>query len=381
MRLNGPGNGLIEVTHPMGEMAMSTVGITVSLVGGFALLVGGAELLVRGASRLAALFGLSSLVIGLTVVAYGTSFPELAVSVQAARDGLPGIAVGNVIGSNIFNVLFILGIASLIIPIIVSLRLIRLDVPIMIGVSVLLYVFSLDGAVGRLEGVVLVAGILSYTTWLIRTGSSENGEMVHRESGGRLKSVMSAILVTIAGFVLLVFGSRLLVDGASAMAAVFGVSDLVIGLTVVAVGTSLPELATSVVAAIRGERDIAVGNIVGSNIFNILSVLGFTSLAAGSGGIPVAADALRFDLPFMIAVAVMCLPIFTGGIINRWNGALFLGYYVFYIWLVVLAAVGSPLAPVLKTALWGVIVPLTAVVLVVSLVWSKRSPRLEKTDG
>jgi cation:H+ antiporter len=351
------------------------------LVAGLVLLVAGAEFLVRGASRLAAALGISPLVIGLTVVAYGTSAPELAVSVMSAHAGQPDIAFGNVVGSNIFNVLFILGICSLISSLRVDAQLIRVDVPIMVGVSLVALVMGLDGRIGRADGVILATGIVTYTVLSIRQ-SRRASKAVEREYaqefGEKPKTRAQLALdvgLVLVGLALLVAGSRWLVHGAVAAAKALGVSELVIGLTIVAAGTSMPEVATSVVAALRKERDIAVGNVVGSNIFNILSVLGFASLLSPSG-IAVSRQAVMFDVPVMIAVAVACLPIFfTGHRIARWEGALFLGYYVFYTFeLVVLARrweEGQSLT-------WGIaafVMPLTLVTLGVSLYRSLRAPR------
>lgn len=342
---------------------------------GLALLVAGAELLVRGASRLAAAFKVPPLIIGLTVVAYGTSMPELAISVNAAWSGSPDIALGNVLGSNIFNVLLILGLSALVTPLVVSRQLIRLDVPIMIGVSLLALGLALDGRIGRMDGVLLFAGALIYTTFLVRKGRREGAQAdseFEREYGAhdgltRRGLAFNAVLV-LAGLGLLVLGSRWFVDGAVSLARWLGLSDLVIGLTIVAAGTSMPEVATSVIASLRGERDIAVGNVVGSNIFNLLAVLGLTGLIAPEG-ITVSAAALGFDFPVMIAVALACLPIFyTDHLIARWEGALFLGYYLAYsAYLILRSAEHAALGP-FSLAMGAFVLPLTAVTLAV-LAW------------
>jgi cation:H+ antiporter len=348
-------------------------GLTLLLfVVGLVALVVGAEWLVRGASRLAAAVGVSPLVIGLTVVAFGTSSPELAVSVQAAWSGQADLAVGNVVGSNVFNVLFILGLSAVITPLAVARQLLRLDVPVMIVISVLALVLGLDGAIDRTDGILFVAGVLAYTGWLIRASRREVAaekaagppvEAVAAVAGG----VLFNLVLIVAGLAALVLGSRWLVQGAVAIATTLGVSELVIGLTVVAAGTSLPEVAASIVAAVRGERDIAVGNVVGSNIFNILAVLGLSSLTSPSG-IQVSAAALAFDIPVMIAVAVACFPVFyTGGTISRWEGIVFLGYYVAYTtYLVLNATQHAGLATFQAAMLWFVI-PLTAITLAVSV--------------
>ncbi len=349
---------------------------------GLLLLVAGAELLVRGASRLAALAGISPLVIGLTVVAFGTSAPELAVSLMSAVAGQADLAVGNVVGSNIFNVLFILGLSALITPLVVAQQLVRLDVPLMIGVSVLTLVLALDGRIGRIDGVLLFAGVIGYTAWLIRQSRREQQavqEEYAREFGPREElpapggGLARQVLLVLGGLGMLVLGSRWLVEGAVAMARSFGVSEMVIGLTVIAAGTSLPEVATSVLASLRGERDIAVGNVIGSNLFNLLCVLGLSAVLAPAG-IPVAPTAISFDLPVMIAVAVACLPIFfTGHLIARWEGALFLGYYLLYTLYILLAATGNTLLPVLQTSLIFFVLPLTTLTLAVVLLRALRS--------
>ena len=346
----------------------------VYLIAGLVLLVAGAEVLVRGAAKLAAQFGIPPLIIGLTVVAFGTSAPETAVSVQAALNGSGDIAIGNVLGSNIANVLLILGVTSLVAPLIVSRQLIRLDVPIMIGASLVTYALAWDGSLSRLDGALLFSAVIAYTAFLIissrrATAAATADDEFAKEFGldetpKPYASLINAGLV-VAGLVLLVTGSNFLVEGAVSLARALGLSELVIGLTVIAIGTSLPELATSILAAIRGERDIAVGNIVGSNIFNLLCVLGLASLVSPNA-IGVAANALAFDFPVMIAVALACLQIFfTGYAINRWEGLLFVAYYVAYTVYLVLVSTGRPLAEVFGDAMIGYVVPLTMVTLLV----------------
>ncbi len=338
--------------------------------GGLALLVAGAELLVKGASRLAASFGISPLVIGLTVVAFGTSSPELAVSVGSAFGGDADIAIGNVVGSNIFNVLFILGISALIVPLVVKSQLVRFDVPIMIGASVLLFVLGLDGSLGRFDGIVLFGLILVYVVVLIRKSRRETSEATaefDEEYGPKTTPLPLNLALIAAGLGMLVLGSDLLLQAAVTAAEAFGVSELVIGLTLVAAGTSLPEVATSVMAAIRGEHDIAVGNVVGSNIFNVLAVLGLSSIVAPDG-IPVAQSAIDFDIPFMLAVAVACLPIFlTGHLIARWEGAVFLGYYVAYTVYLILQASEHDALETYSQAMFRFVVPLTVITIVATV--------------
>ncbi len=311
------------------------------ILGGLILLVFGGEVLVRGASAVAAAFRIPPLVIGLTVVAFGTSAPELGVSLQAAFAGASDVAVGNVVGSNIFNVLLILGLASVITPLVVSSQLIRFDVPLMIALSCLTWVLARDGGVSRSDGLILFAVLIVYLIICMRTARREAQAVkdefateyaADEEKPARLPLQFGLIAI---GLVCLGFGSKWLVSGAVAVATWFGVSELVIGLTIVAAGTSLPEVVTSVVASVRGERDIAVGNVVGSNIFNLACVLGLTGIVSPAG-IPVSGQAIRFDIPIMILVAAACLPIFfTGGRISRTEGVVFLIGFVAYNFVVI----------------------------------------------
>jgi cation:H+ antiporter len=317
-------------------------GVLVVFVLGLILLIGGAEALVRGSTGLASQMGVPSLIIGLTVVAFGTGSPELAVGVRAASLGQVDLAVGNVVGSNIFNVLFILGLSAIIRPISVHDQLVRIDVPIMILASGLLFFLSLDGRIGWIDGIVLLTAMVSYTTLLIHLGRRQRAAQPASaidagRSGGRQAWTRNVMLV-LGGLVLLIVGSNWLVRGAVEIAGALGVSELVIGLTVVAAGTSLPEVATSIVAGLRGERDIAVGNVVGSNIYNICAVLGVSSVVSPHG-LAVASAAIRFDIPVMFVVAISCLPIFFAyGKIMRWEGALFFGYWCAYTAYVILLA-------------------------------------------
>lgn len=343
---------------------------TVLLVAGLISLVVGAEVLVRGASRLATVLGISPLIIGLTVVAFGTSSPELSVSIIAALSDQAGIAVGNVVGSNIFNVLFILGLSALIVPLVVSQQLVRLDVPLMIVLSIIVLLYSLDGNFSRTEGLTLFIGLILYVIFLIFQSRKESVEVKDeyaKEFGGEDHTGCSWIknlVLVLSGLALLVVGSRWLVEGAVSIAQHMGVSELVIGLTIVAAGTSLPEVVTSVIAAIRGERDIAVGNVIGSNIFNIMGVLGIASIVAPTG-IQVSVAVSSFDIPVMIAVAFACLPIFfTGGVISRQEGALLLGYYVIYTLYLVLAASHHDALVRLSAVMLYFVIPITLVTLI-----------------
>jgi cation:H+ antiporter len=353
-------------------MSIQTI---IELIAGLVLLVIGAEGLVRGAVRLAAMLGTPPLIIGLTIVAYGTSAPEMFVSLQSSLSGNADIALGNVVGSNIFNVLFVLGLSALVTPLIVAQQLIRLDVPIMIGVSFLLQLLALDGVLNRAEGVFLFMGGIGYTLFLIWYSRKESNTAVQEEYAQEYSFQSSRPglqwLVNLGfiagGLLLLALGSDWLISSSTALAESFGVSQLIIGLTIVAAGTSLPELATSVIASFRGERDIAVGNVVGSNIFNILAVLGVAAMASPTG-IQVASSALRFDIPVMIAVAIICFPIFfTGNVICRWEAVLFLVYYGAYTGYLILAAAQHNALPMFSNVLGQFVIPITAATL--AFVW------------
>jgi cation:H+ antiporter len=346
---------------------------------GIIILIAGAEALVRGASRLASTVGISPLVVGLTVVAFGTSSPELAVSVIASVNDKADISLGNVIGSNILNVLFILGLSAVIVPLAVSRQIIRLDVPIMIICSVFVLLMGLDGSISRTDGILFTAGIVAYTTFLILQSRKEkerpSDEFVKEYKANGKKTLLIDIALVAAGLGLLVLGSRWLVNGAVMIATYLGLSELIIGLTIVAAGTSLPEVATSVIASIRGERDIAVGNIVGSNIFNILAVLGISGIAAPDG-IAVPESVLRFDIPVMTAVAVACLPIFfTGNMIARWEGKLFLLYYAAYTTYIVLDSTDHYFERTFAFGMIWFVIPLTAITLAVLVIRSIRRNR------
>ncbi len=338
---------------------------------GFVLLTIGADILVRGASNLAKIIGISPLIIGLTVVAFGTSAPELAVNLQSAWAGQPELAVGNVVGSNILNILLILGIGALITPLGVHKRLIKLEIPLMIGVSILLLLLSLDGLLSRWNGLLLSSGIVLYTIFIIKGArqTSHQNDIVeeNNEKRASLNIIVQSLLILV-GLGLLVQGSDWLVDGAVMIAHYFGISELIIGLTIVSIGTSLPEIATVVIGTLRGEQDLVVGNIVGSNLFNILLVLGFTSLLAPNG-LDVPQAALVFDMPVMIAAAVACFPIFfTDYLIERWEGGLFLTYYIIYVIYLFLNATQHTYLPAFSAVMLWFVIPLTVITLL-AFVW------------
>jgi len=350
---------------------------------GLVLLILGGEFLVRGASALARRVGISALVVGLTVVSAATSAPELAITVGAVLRDEPGLAVGNVVGSNIVNILFILGLSALILPLAVTRGLVRFDVPLMVGMSAGLLLLSLDGVIGAVDGLVLFSVVVAHTVWTITAGrrsartpgsaaESAPDSSAAGAGGGDVKppatstatSTAWSLLFIAAGIGLLVGGATVLVEGAVNIATSLGVSSLVVGLTVVAVGTSLPELVTSITAVRRGERDIAVGNIVGSNIFNIGVVLGLPAMISG-GGIPVAGSAVALDIPVMLAAAAALLPvIFTGFVVARWEGAVFFGLYLAYTGYLVLAATEHDALGGFTAVMAWFVLPLVAVTLI-----------------
>jgi cation:H+ antiporter len=326
------------------------IGHWAALAGGLLILLVGAGWLIKGASRLALAAGITPLVVGLTVVAFGTSAPELAVSVTAAVSGASSLSVANVVGSNIFNILCILGLSALAAPLTVNRQLVRLDVPVMIGASVLLYVLAADGLIGTLDGLLLAGLVIAYTVFLVAETRRERALEASPTAGSRRVgpasfgrgSVLPDLGLVVVGVGGLAFGSSWMVRGAMGLARAFGISEAIIGLTIVAAGTGLPELATSVVAALNNERDLAIGNIVGSNIFNVLSVLGFSGLVARRGLI-VPPEMLAADIPLMIVVSLACLPLFRAGyVLSRRKGAFFFGSYVLFLVWAVLRATASP---------------------------------------
>lgn len=342
---------------------------------GLVLLVFGADLLVKGAARLAGNFGVPALVIGLTVVAFGTSAPELAVSVKASYSGQPELAVANVVGSNIFNVLFILGLAALISPLLISRQLIRQDVPLMVGASVVVTMMALNGNINRLEALVLFTGLISYTAFLFYQGRKQGADVTDEEVSAMLEAKVPAwqnLLLVVGGLVLLVLGARWLVQSAVEIATMLGVSEAVIGLTIVAAGTSLPEVVTSVVATMRGQRDIAVGNVVGSNTFNILCVLGFSGLVSPTP-LLVGEQLAQLDIPVMLGVAILCVPLFfTGAILDRVEGSIFLVLYIAYIWYMVARVLAQSYLPSLQNGIVFGLLPLVLVYTTYSLWHSLR---------
>lgn len=309
---------------------------------GVALLVIGANLFVRGASTVAEQFGISPFVIGLVVVGFGTSTPELAVNLSAALRGSTDIAVGNVVGSNIANVALILGCTALIRPLAVKLRMVRFELPLMIATGLGLWALAADGAITRIEGAVMVAIFVAFLIILLRTSKGEPGDVVAEYTGaaGQVSSAWLTPVLLVGGLAMLVGGGWLCVEAAVGLARDLGMSELMIGLTVVAVGTSLPELAASVAAAWRGHADIALGNVIGSSIYNVLCVLGLTAMVQP---LPTTGVTLMWlDLPVMIAFSIALVPmVLLAKRISRASGALLLTGYVAYLWFLVAYSHGA----------------------------------------
>lgn len=308
---------------------------------GLAVITVGAEVLLRSASRIASMLGIQPIVIGLTVVSVGTSMPELAVGIMAAAEGQAGLAVGNIAGTNILNILFILGLSALMRPLPIRVQSIRFDVPVMIASALALIAMGWDGLLSRTEGTLLVLAAIAYTVVLVRLGRSETlalQEEFSQEYGpsalhtGHGSATMAGhALQLLAGIAATLLGAQLLVSGAGDIARSYGVSDAVIGLTIVAIGTSAPELVTTMIATLKNDRDVAIGNLIGSSIYNILVILGITCLATPDG-IEVEAQILRIDLPLAAAVALVCLPAFrSDAMVSRREGAVFVAAYLAYL--------------------------------------------------
>lgn len=353
-------------------------------IAGLSALFVGANALVHGASKLALSLNISPLVVGLTVVAFGTSAPEMAVSTSAVINDQADIAIGNVVGSNIFNVLFILGLSSLLAPLIVHSQLIRQEVPIMVGTVLLLIALSMDGIISVLDGGLLFSLMMAYVVFLVRQSRNVPADQTAEFDAELIKPQPSSwdakrpvqIGLIAVGLLLLVMGSEWLVSASISFAKQLGISDLVIGLTIVAAGTSMPEVAASLAAAFKGERDIAVGNVVGSNIFNVLGCLGLGGLVAGTAGMAVAPAILTFDLWVLTAVSLACLPIFLSGReIARWEGAVFLVYYMAYVTYMIMSANAHDALPHLSNVMLSFVLPLTIITLVVSVIGKKAPVR------
>lgn len=305
-----------------------------AIIIGFGLLVWGAERFVHGAAAIAKNLGVSPLIIGLTIVGIGTSAPEILISIVAASQGNPALAVGNALGSNITNIALVLGITALIVPLTVKSEILRREYPLMFGIMLIALLLVLDNHLGQLDGIILITGVFAMTYWMIREAKKQQHDPLEQEFEQEIPriSTAKALLWLAIGLLLLIVSSRGLVWGSVNIAKAAGISDLVIGLTIVAVGTSLPELAASIVSALKKEHDIAIGNIIGSNMFNMLVVFGIPGLISPHF---IDTDILTRDFPFMIGLTVVLFLMAYGfkkkeGRINRLEGSLLLGGYTTY---------------------------------------------------
>lgn len=306
-------------------------------IAGFAALVVGAELLVRGGAALATRMGVSPLLIGLTIVAIGTSTPELAVGIDAALQGSGSLAVGNIAGTNTVNILLILGLSAALRPLAIRMQTLRIDLPVIVMASMALLAFAWDGLLSRTEGILLIAAGVAFTLVVIRVARRESigvkREFAREFGPQHLPNRQAAleVLMLVGGIAIIVIGAHWLVDGAVGLARLWGVSDAFIGLTIVAIGTSAPELVTTIISTIRDERDIAIGNLLGSSVYNILIILGVTCLLPPAG-IVVSPQLIAVDIPVMLLVALACIPVFISGrVVSRREGALFVGAYAAYL--------------------------------------------------
>lgn len=313
---------------------------SIVFLGGLVIVILGADWLLRAASRLAVMLKVSPILIGLTVVTIGTTTPEMAVSLTAAHEGKANLALGNIAGTNLFNILMILGLSALIRPLPTQAHSVKMDVPAMIGAALALLLMALDGQLSRTEGALLLVGAVLYTLLLVQVSRQESAAMRRefaQEFGAEALQVRSRpfegawnLGLLLVGLAMTVLGAKLLVAGAVSMAKAYGVSDTFIGLTIVAMGTSAPELVTAMVATWRNERDVTVGNLVGSCIYNILVIMGLSMLTSPST-VVISKELLWFDLPLGLLVALACYPVFKSGKISRGEGLAFVLVYLVYL--------------------------------------------------
>lgn len=344
----------------------------IQLLAGLLLLLLGAELSVRAAVHLAAMLKIRPLIIGLTVVALGSSAPQMAVGLQAAFSANTDIAVGSVIGGGLFSVLVTLGLCALIVPLRVARQVLHIDIPLMIGACLLVTALAWNGRLGKFDGVLLLAGLAGCLCMVLRQGG-HTARHGHTASAATPRTP-SRLAMLFSGLLMLAFGGHLLVDASVVIALNLGLSERIIGLTVIAVATSLPGLITSVIAAFRGERDIAVGNVIGSNLFNLLGVLGLTALVAPVS-LSVSPNALAFDLPLLLGMAVLCVPVFYSGYrIDRIEGLLLLSLYLTYGLHIVSISTGMQLADRLEGIMLGFVLPILGAAVVYGMVraWQRQ---------
>ncbi|MBO6792629.1 MAG: calcium/sodium antiporter [Balneolaceae bacterium] len=349
---------------------------------GLIALIAGAELFLKAVDHFGLKWGVSPLIMGLTVVAFATGAPELAISIKAAMSGSADLVLGNIIGSNIANILLILGITALIAPLNITRRVVKVDVPIVIVASATVYFLAYDGELTTTDGLILLLGLIGYSFYMfvqIKKDANEEVEEVfeYETTPDQLAKgayfYIKNIGLLLIGLVMIVVGSNWMVDSAVTIATILGMSELVIGLTIVSIGTSLPEVATSLSAARKGKADIAVANVMGSNLYNILLTLGLTLIIAPNV-LAVSADAIRLDLPFMVAVSIACIPIFIAGFnLTRRDGALFLIYYSTYLSYLVLDAMNSSFVPILQNSMFYVIIPGTIIYMIWRIIEYRKS--------
>ncbi|HKK24163.1 MAG TPA: calcium/sodium antiporter [Gracilimonas sp.] len=350
---------------------------------GLAVLIGGAELFLRAVDKFGAAWSVSPVVMGLTVVAFATGAPELAISLQAAIDGKPDLVLGNILGSNVANILLILGIAGLVHPLKITNRIIKVDVPMVIMASTLLFILAIDGLLSPLDGGIIFMGLILYSIFMyfqIKKDRKQNkrkkSEEVKLDEPVTPQFYGKYILLLLGGLVFIVLGSRWMVASAVEIAGILGISELIIGLTIVSIGTSLPEVATSVSAVRHGDSDTAVANVMGSNLYNILLTLSLTVLIA-PGAIDVSQEAINLDLPIMLIVAIACLPLFwPGKELGRKEAIGFLFYYVAYMTYLVFLAMEHPFKETMEVIMvWGIF-PITAFLVILKFLFDFRSKRL-----
>ena len=350
---------------------------------GLAVLIGGAELFLRAVDKFGAAWSVSPVVMGLTVVAFATGAPELAISLQAAIDGKPDLVLGNILGSNVANILLILGIAGLVHPLKITNRIIKVDVPMVIMASTLLFILAIDGLLSPLDGGIIFIGLILYSIFMyyqIKKDRKQNkrkkSEEVKLDEPVTPQFYGKYILLLLGGLVFIVLGSRWMVASAVEIAGILGISELIIGLTIVSIGTSLPEVATSVSAVRHGDSDTAVANVMGSNLYNILLTLSLTVLIA-PGAIDVSQEAINLDLPIMLIVAIACLPLFwPGKELGRKEAIGFLFYYVAYMTYLVFLAMEHPFKETMEVIMvWGIF-PITAFLVILKFLFDFRSKRL-----
>lgn len=334
---------------------------------GLVTLIGGAELFLKSVDKFGAAWSVSPVVMGLTVVAFATGAPELAISLQAAAEGRPDLVLGNILGSNVANILLILGIAGLVKPLKITKRIIRIDVPMVIAASVLLYVLAMDGSLTPLDGGIILFALLAYSLFMysqIRKDRAANKKLDSQdlpEVGEPVTTLFYGkyILLLLAGLVLIVMGSRWMVDAAVQIAEILGISELIIGLTIVSIGTSLPEVATSLSSVRKGDSDTAVANVMGSNLYNILLTLGLTIVVA-PGALDVSLEVINLDLPIMLIVAGACIPLFIpGSKLDRGEAGGFLFYYLSYMAYLTLMAIDHPFKENFEWFILWICIPLT----------------------